>query len=237
MKPDLVDRSALLVERAAGLGVDLGSGEARRLIALLGAVADQPQNLTRITDPDDAVERHLLDSLSGLLVPSLREAPRILDLGSGAGFPGLPLAVARPDAIVTLVESERSKAGWLRVAARDLPNVEVVGERSEDLARRERGAWPVVVARAVAPLPVLLELAAPLLAEGGTLVAWRARRHPEEERRAALAAAALALAPGPVHSVPLAGPGARHLHEYRRAGIVPGRFPRRPGRAAKRPLA
>lgn len=219
------------------MGVAVGPATAGALVALLDRIAVEPQNLTAIDDVAAGVERHLADSLAGLALPALRDAPAALDLGSGAGFPGLALAAARPDLVVTLVESEARKAEWLTRASAPFPNVRVVAERSETLARREREAWPAVTARAVGPLPVVLELAAPLLATGGTLVAWRAGRAPEDEEAAARAAEALGLEPGPVTPVrPFAG-ARRHLHEYRKRAPTPERFPRRPGRAAARPLA
>ncbi|MGB1526952.1 MAG: 16S rRNA (guanine(527)-N(7))-methyltransferase RsmG, partial [Miltoncostaeaceae bacterium] len=95
---------------------------------------------------------------------------------SGGGFPGLALAAVLPDVPVTLVESERRKAAWLVRASAGFPNVRVVADRSETLARAERDAHHVVTARALGPLPVVLELAAPLLAWRGRLVAWRGRR-------------------------------------------------------------
>jgi 16S rRNA (guanine527-N7)-methyltransferase len=225
------------VAGAAALGVDLAPATAGALISLLDRIELEPQNLTSITGITEGVERHLLDSLAGLVVPAVRSAGAILDLGSGAGFPGIPLAMARPEVAVTLVESERSKAGWLARASVSCPNVCVVAERSEDLARRARERWPVVTARAVAPLPVTLELAAPLVAVGGEVVVWRARPEAAEEAAAATAAAELGLVPEPPVTVNPVPGAPRALHRFRKTSPAPARFPRRPGRAAKRPLA
>jgi 16S rRNA (guanine527-N7)-methyltransferase len=226
-----------LIARCAEMGVPLPGGAAGALVALLDRIAVEPQNLTAIDDVTAGVDRHLADSLAGLALPVLRAAPAVLDLGSGAGFPGLALAAARPELAVTAVESEGRKAGWLARASAQFPNVRVVAERSETLALRERERWPAVTARAVAPLPAVLELAAPLLSVGGTLVVWRAGRAPQEEEAAGRAAAVLGLEPGPVTAVrPF--PGARrHLHEFVKHAPTPARFPRRPGRASSRPLA
>jgi 16S rRNA (guanine527-N7)-methyltransferase len=113
----------------------------------------------------------------------------------------------------------------------------VVGERTETLASTERERWSVATARALAPLPVLVELAAPLVAVGGTLVAWRGPRDGAEEARAAAACERLGWEPGPVTVVtPFTGAD-RHLHEFRKVAPTPDRYPRRPGRASKRPLA
>ena len=226
-----------LIEACAGLGIALEPGSAGRMAGLLDAMAIEPQNLTAIDVLRDGVARHLVDSLSGLLLPVVRAARSIVDLGSGGGFPGIPLAIARPDCAVTLVESERAKADWLARATPDLPNVRTVAERTETLATREREQWSLATARALAPLPVLVELAAPLVAVGGTLVAWRGPRDPSEEERAAAVCAQLGFAPGPITSVTPYPGVERYLHEFRKIAPTPARIPRRPGRASKRPLA
>jgi 16S rRNA (guanine527-N7)-methyltransferase len=228
-------------ERLLGLCRDMGVAvswqTAGVLVALLDAIALEPQNLTAIGDVSTGVERHLADSLAGLLVPAVRSAVTLVDVGSGGGFPGLPLAAARPDLSVTLLESEGRKADWLRRASARFPNVRVVSARSEELAAAERERWSCATARALGPLPVVLELAAPLVEVGGAVVVWRGERDPGEEEAAARAAAELGLEPEAVLAV-TPFPGARrHLHPYRKVVPTPARFPRRPGRAAKRPLA
>lgn len=219
------------------MGVPLDPTAAAAMVALLDRLATEPQNLTAIDPFDGAVERHLADSLSGLVLPDVAGARSLVDLGSGGGFPGIPIAIALPDCAVTLVESERRKADWLARAASDLPNVRVVADRSETLASSERESFRVASARALAPLPVVVELAAPLVELGGVLVAWRGPRDPAEEERARRAAEAVGMLPEAV--VPVAPfPGAlRHLHTFRKVAPTAARFPRRPGRAAKRPLA
>ena len=219
------------------MGVTLEPSTAGELVAFLDRMALEPQNLTAVDGILAGVDRHLADSLSALRLACVAEAPDLVDLGSGGGFPGVPLAIRRPECAVTLVDSEGRKADWLARAAADLPNVRVVGERTELLAGRERERWTLATARALAPLPTLVELAAPLVAVGGTLVAWRGPRDRDEEARAAAACAALGFEPEAVTAVePFAG-AERHLHEYRKVASTPERFPRRPGRATKRPLA
>lgn len=226
-----------LIERATVLGIPLPEAAAARLVALLDRIALEPQNLTAIEGIDEGIDRHLADSLAGLVLPEVATAPAVVDVGSGVGFPGLALAVARPDLAVTLVESERRKADWLRRASADLPNVRVVSERSEHLAAREREAVPLAVMRALGPLPVALELAAPLVAVGGAAVAWRGDdADPETEAAASRAAAELGLEPRPPVAV-APFPGARRrLQVFAKVAPTPRRYPRRAGRAAKRPL-
>jgi 16S rRNA (guanine527-N7)-methyltransferase len=219
------------------MGVELSPAIAAALVGLLDRIALEPQNLTAIESLDDGIERHLLDSLAGLSLPVVAGARALVDVGSGAGFPGLALAAARPDLVVTLVESERRKADWLRRASAGARNLRVVADRSEHLATAEREAYPLAVARALGPLPVALELTAPLVAVGGAVVLWRGdASDPATEAAAARAARELGLEPAP--PVPVTPfPGARRrLQVFAKAAPTPSRFPRRPGRAAKRPL-
>ncbi|MCI0345050.1 MAG: 16S rRNA (guanine(527)-N(7))-methyltransferase RsmG [Chloroflexi bacterium] len=134
-------------------------------------------NLTSLRDPAEIATRHVVDSLSALPLLAGR-ADDLLDLGSGGGYPGLPLAAARPAARALLVESIGKKARVLSTAVEALgfgSRVDVAAERAETLARQadQRGRWPVVTGRAVGDLGELVELALPLLVVGGRLIAWK----------------------------------------------------------------
>jgi 16S rRNA (guanine527-N7)-methyltransferase len=183
---------------------------------------------------------HIRDSLSGLELEALSRAERIADLGSGAGLPGLVLAVALPDARVDLVESSSRKCGFIEaaIAAIGLSNAQVVCERAEGWAAGAgREAYDAVTARAVGPLAALAELASPLLQEGGVLAAWKGGRDPEEESAAARAGERLAMEPVAARPVePYPGSRNRHIHLLRKNGPTPDGLPRRPGMAAKRPF-
>jgi 16S rRNA (guanine527-N7)-methyltransferase len=196
-------------------------------------------SVSSVTDPGRAWKVHVADSLTGLEVPALCEAATIADIGSGAGFPGLVLAVALPDAKVDLVESVGRKCEFIQRAidAADIANARVINARSEELAQGDgRDAYEAVTARAVGRLSTLAELASPLLSDGGTLVAWKGKRDPEEEVQLANAAEALAMQPEEIRHVgPFAGSEHRHLHVLRKAGPTPAELPRRPGIAKKRP--
>ena len=227
----------LIVERAAACGVPVDPAVAAAIAGVLKAMITEPQNLSSVRDIDQAVWVHAVDSLSGLRVPAVRDAGSIVDIGSGNGFPGLALAAALPAVPVTLVESEKSKAEWLRRASAAFPNVRVVADRSETLARDEREAFSVACARAVGSLPVVMELAAPLVAPGGHLVAWRGRRDADDEASALPAGGGLGLTPTPDIAVtPIPGVS-RYFSVWHKTGPTPDRYPRRPGMAAKRPLA
>ena len=217
---------------------ELGPRAGDRLAALLAMLEDDAVAPTAVRAAQEAADAHLADSLIALEIEAVRTAGRIADLGSGAGFPGLALAVGLPAARVALVESAARKSAFLEraIAAADVSNAEVVHARAEDWPAGTE-AHDVVTARALAALPVVVEYAAPLLAMGGALVAWRGRRDREAEAAAASAAADVGLAPVEIRRVqPYATARDRHLHVFRKAAATPPRFPRRPGMARKRPL-
>jgi 16S rRNA (guanine527-N7)-methyltransferase len=231
VKPDVA--LSALVERYS-----LPATAKSPLSALLELLAVDPHAPTTVRDPAQAVHTHLADSLVALELPDVRVATASADLGAGAGFPGLPLAVALSSAQVALVESVARKCAFIRTAAdaAGLRNVEIVADRAESWSAG-LGTRDLVTARALAPLAVLAEYAAPLLREGGLLVAWKGRRDAQEERDGAAAAQELGLVVEEVRPVrPYAGADHRHLHVLRKIAPTPDRFPRRPGMARKRPL-
>lgn len=208
------------------------------LETVLALLAEERASVSSVVD-QRAWKVHVEDSLTGLDVAALREAGRIADVGAGAGFPGLVLAVALPDAQVDLIESVGRKCDFMRraIAAASIPNAAVINLRSEEWAR-ERGseAYDVVTARAVARLSTLAELASPLLQPGGHLVAWKGKRDADEEAQLARAADSLAMTPRQILDVGgRAGSEHRHLHVLEKTGPTPESLPRRPGMAKKRP--
>ena len=206
--------------------------------ALLQALASEHAPTT-VRDPREAARVHLADSLVALEVPEVRAARVLADLGSGAGFPGLALAAALPEAQVVCVESVRRKAEFIAKAASaaGLRNVEVVAARAEEW-RDGLGRCDVVCARALAALPVLVEYAAPLLREGGLGVFWKGRVEVEEREDGSAAAGVVGLCEERVLPVrPFPGSRDRTLHLYRKVRATPDRFPRRAGMATKRPLS
>jgi 16S rRNA (guanine527-N7)-methyltransferase len=157
--------------------LDIPSGAQEKLLAYLGLLAkwNRAYNLTAVRDPEDMVSRHLLDSLA--VLPFVH-GESLADLGSGAGLPGIPLAIARPDIAVTLVESNGKKARFLREAARSLPlpNVRVFEARVQTVA----GLFDTVTCRAFASLRDMLLWGGHLLAPGGRLLALKGHAIPAE---------------------------------------------------------
>jgi 16S rRNA (guanine527-N7)-methyltransferase len=203
-------------------------------------------NLTAITDPLTIQTRHFLDSLTVLAALTDVEGfkgdrRRIVDVGSGAGLPGLPLAIVLPDARVTLVEATQKKCRFLEhvVGMLELQNVDVVCGRSEDVANRSdlRERFDAAIARALAPLPTLIELCLPFVRQGGRLIAMKKIAIDEEIVSAALSIAILG---GRLRSPILVK--VPNLDEQRQLVVVekvrptPRDYPRRAGLAGKSPL-
>jgi 16S rRNA (guanine527-N7)-methyltransferase len=221
-----------------GPAAALDESARQRLQVVLDLLAEERASVSSVVD-ERAWQVHVVDSLTGLEVPELREAGRIADVGAGAGFPGLGLAVALPDAQVDLLESVGRKCEFIRRAAEEagIPNATVHNLRSEEWAGAEgRDSYDAVTARAVGRLSTLAELASPLLKPNGVLVAWKGRRDPDEERQLENASEGLAMKPEQILDVGnRAGSEHRHLHVIRKAGPTPAGLPRRPGMAKKRP--
>jgi 16S rRNA (guanine527-N7)-methyltransferase len=234
-----VKRSALLSTLAARLEAHgLEDAPAAPLATLL-ELLEAPAAPTSVHDPAVGIDVHISDSLSGLEVPELRSAGVVADLGAGGGLPGLVLAAVLPRARVMLVESLKRKCAFLgeAVQAMGLANAEIVCARAEEW-RAGTGICDVVTARALAPLAVIFEYAAPLLRPAGVLVAWKGEVLPGEAEDGAAAAQLLGLELDPPQRVrPFAGSERRTLHLARKVAPTPPGYPRRPGIATKRPLS
>jgi 16S rRNA (guanine527-N7)-methyltransferase len=221
-----------------GAARELTSEQLAQFEAVLEMLRQDEHAPTAVRDTTQAVDVHLADSLAALEIDAIAGATVLADLGAGAGFPGLAIAIALPGAEVSLVESQRRRCEFLervRVHA-GIENARVVRARAEEwsegLSRND-----AVMARALAAQPVVLEYAAPLLRLGGILVDWRGKRQGPEEEAAMVAAEALGLERLEIRRVqPFEGAIDRHLHVFQKVAETPERFPRRAGMARKRPL-
>lgn len=197
---------------------------------------------TAVDSVAQARDVHIQDSLAGVELDVVRTARRIVDIGSGAGFPGLVLAVALPDTEIVLVDSVRKKMEAAARLARELelPNLSCVWGRAEEIAVSDgphAGSYDVVTARALAQLNVLLEYAAPLLKVGGHLVAWKGSPAQDELRAAQAASQQLGMGSGElVETKPFKSSRSRHFFIAEKLSPTPVGFPRRTGAALKRPL-
>jgi 16S rRNA (guanine527-N7)-methyltransferase len=202
---------------------------------------NQKFNLTAIRTPEEIESKHFMDALS--LLPTLRHyrVGSLIDVGTGAGFPGIPIKIVQPDLHLVLVESVEKKAGFCRhiVTTLELVDVEVVAERAEAVGqnRQYREQFDCAVARAVAALPILLEYLLPLVRVGGIVIAQKGASAGQEMEQAKNACAILG--GGKMHSEKVHIPGLddeRYLIIVEKLRNTPAQYPRRIGLPAKKPL-
>lgn len=239
VKPESAQVEAL-IEQAAAVGVEVSEAEAHRHLRFLAWLLEQNSklNLTAIKLPEQAITLHLVDSLAA--APEIKEmiSGSILDLGTGGGLPGVPLAI-HTSLPFTLLDATEKKAGALRsYVAVDNLEITVRSGRAEEYARECPAAYAGVVARAVTSLPSLVELASPLLVLGGRLVCLKGDPSDDEILRGERAAGLCGMRMIPVRTLALPkNAGARTIVTYEKTGEPQISIPRRVGKAQKQPLA
>lgn len=198
-------------------------------------------NLTALTAPEDVAVKHIIDSLTAYDAALFDGARTLIDVGTGAGLPGIPLAVYAPHLTVTLLDSLNKRVRFLTevTAAMGLPNVRCIHARAEEAARtaEHRAAYDIVVSRAVARLPVLLEYMLPFVRVGGTLLALKGRAYAEEQKEARRAAEVLG--GGRITARPVHLPGlddVRAILTVTKERQTPAAYPRGGGAPTRRPL-
>ena len=220
------------------LGFDLAILPPLERFAGLVLERNQVMNLTAITGPEEFAALHLLDSLALAFVAGL-EDESVVDVGCGAGFPGVPLAIARPGRSVTLLDSLGKRVDFLREACGmlGLENAVCVHARAEEFAAEQREQFDIAVSRAVASLPVLCELCLPLVKVGGRMLAMKSANSEEEINGAK---GAVKLLGGRVEWVKdYQIPGTDVIHRVvcvRKVSATPGKYPRRFALIKKQPL-
>ena len=232
----------LLLERAAAMGIAMNEGQAEQfeIYHRLLTEANAKMNLTRVPDdPREAADRNYLDCVAPL-ASGFPAANTAVDVGSGAGFPGVPLAIMLPDTRFTLIDALSRRVEFLRTVIRELGlNAEALHLRAEDAARQPalRERFDLAAARAVAPMNVLCEYLLPLTRVGGRMLALKG---PGLDDELAGAEGALRLLGGAVERVqPLAIPGRDWDHRavwIAKTAPTPEKYPRRAGMAEKKPL-
>ena len=198
-------------------------------------------NLTALTAPEDVAVKHIIDSLTAYDAALFDGARTLIDVGTGAGLPGIPLAVYAPHLTVTLLDSLNKRVRFLTevTAAMGLQNVRCIHARAEEAARtaEHRAAYDIAVSRAVARLPVLLEYTLPFVRVGGTLLALKGRAYAEEQQEARRAAEVLG--GGRITARPVHLPGlddVRAILTVTKERQTPAAYPRGGGAPTRRPL-
>jgi len=199
-------------------------------------------NLTAITDSDDVYTKHFLDSLSPLIAMRRNKPRNLIDVGTGAGFPGIPLKIAIPGLKVTLIDSIGKKIQFCEqlIAKLGLKDIEVVLGRAEDLARDQkfREEYDCAIARAVAGLPALVEYLIPFVRVGGMVIAQKGEGGPAEANQAAKAISLLGGRLQQIHRINLPRVVEdRYLISIDKISSTPGKYPRRTGVPIKNPLS
>ena len=224
-----------LAERLSSLGIEYNETVLEQCAAYYERVveANKRHNLTRITDEAQAAEQHFAGAMALCSAAELTQGCRLIDIGTGAGFPGVPLKLLRSDIDLCLLDASGKKTDFIKQALADMNvNATVICGRVEELARGSvRESFDVVVSRAVAPLPMLLELSVPLLRSGGILAAWKGETFEQEISEAASAMETLGCADAGRYAV---GRGAILLIQKQKP--TPKLYPRRFSKIKSSPL-
>lgn len=227
-----------LEQGSQSLGIDLAVIPALERFAGMMLERNKVMNLTAITEPRDVAALHLLDSLALLPLAGLKDE-RLVDVGCGAGFPGVPLAIARPALEVTLLDSQKKRVDFLEEVRETLglENTVCIHGRAEEFVAERREQFDAAVSRAVAALPVLCELCLPLVKVGGRMLAMKSANSEEE---ISSAKRAIKLLGGQVEWVKdYQIPTTEIIHRLvsiRKISATPGKYPRRFALIKKQPL-
>ena len=233
----------ILAARAAEAGIPLTAEQIGQFSVYHEMLLDwnTRMNLTALTAPEDVAVKHIIDSLTAYDAALFDGARTLIDVGTGAGLPGIPLAVYAPHLTVTLLDSLNKRVRFLTevTAAMGLQNVRCIHARAEEAARtaEHRAAYDVVVSRAVARLPVLLEYTLPFVRVGGTLLALKGRAYAEEQKEARRAAEVLG--GGRITARPVHLPGlddVRAILTVTKERQTPAAYPRGGGAPTRRPI-
>lgn len=227
-----------LLESLLEQGIEPQQAELMAKYGQLVAQANEKFNLTRILSPADMAKSHFIDSVDAARRGYIDTHAKIIDIGTGAGFPGVPLAIFLPQAQVTVMDSSEKKTEFIRESCAALQiDIQVICGRSEELAREAKyfEKFDVVVARAVARLNILLELCAPYVKKNGVFLAYKGSSAAEEVNEAKTAAKKLGMEL--VEVVPAGPQDTNHvLVIYRRVADTPATFPRKYAKIKKVPL-
>lgn len=230
-----------LIAQAKELGVKVNAGQAAAFSTYMRLLLEwnERMNLTAITEPSEIMEKHFLDSLTLLSSCTIKQGAKVIDVGTGAGFPGIPLKLMRPDIELTLLDSLNKRLTFLGAVCEELNLSSIrIHKRAEEagLDTKMRESYDVAVARAVAPLNVLCEYCIPLVKMKGFFIAMKGPGAQEELENAQNALEILGGTDVELKPLLLPGAGERNLIVVQKKEFTPKGYPRHGGTIAKHPL-
>lgn len=230
-----------LISMAKTMGVKVTAGQAKQFQTYLELLLswNEKINLTAITDPEEVAEKHFLDSLTLLAHCKIKPAAKVLDVGTGAGFPGIPLKIMRPDIRLTLLDGQNKRLTFLREVCSALSlEAERIHKRAEEagLDPKMRESFDIVTARAVAPLNILCEYCLPLTKMKGIFLAMKGPGAQEELAQAEYALDVLGGTDREIISLSLPTAGERCIVAVQKKAFTPKGYPRHGGTITKHPL-
>jgi 16S rRNA (guanine527-N7)-methyltransferase len=233
----------LLVQEAASYGITLNEKQLQQFSRYMDLLIEWNMriNLTAIVDRQEIEVRHFIDSLACTTITGNLSKEQIMDVGSGAGFPGLPLKIVYPSAKLFLLDSSLKKCQFLEVVIFELglKDVSILNDRVEDIGHSpdHRSSYDWVLARGVAKMNILAEYMLPLCRQGGSVIAFKGKNAKSETRDALTAFSILGGSEPKTYKIKLPGSAAEHyLVVVEKVGVTPVRYPRRVGIPKKRPL-
>ncbi|MBI2410305.1 MAG: 16S rRNA (guanine(527)-N(7))-methyltransferase RsmG [Candidatus Kerfeldbacteria bacterium] len=237
-----MQREALLRVGAQQLSIHFSDEQMKQLLRYVDLLQEwnQRMNLTAITDTQEIITKHLLDSLSVTSVQAFSETTRVIDIGTGAGLPGIPLAILYPQVQFTLLDAVRKKITFLEEVKTQLSlqNVHAIHGRAEDYARQleHREQYDLALSRAVALLPTLVEYALPFVRVGGFFIAYKGETVFQEIEQATPAIALFGGTLDAVHAVRTPTDKLHYLVAIRKISTTPEKYPRKAGKPSKQAL-
>ncbi|MBQ9298145.1 MAG: 16S rRNA (guanine(527)-N(7))-methyltransferase RsmG [Clostridia bacterium] len=193
-------------------------------------------NLTAITEPKNIINKHFIDSLT--ILPYLKENNKIIDVGTGAGFPGLPIKIANPSLDITLLDSLNKRINFLEevISKLQLQNIKAVHGRAEEYAKDNREIYDIAVSRAVAELPVLLEYLLPFVKVGGKCICMKGPKAMEEIEKSKKALDVLGGKIEKIENIQINGEMDRNIIIISKIKPTPTKYPRKAGKPSKEPI-
>ncbi len=233
----------ILKETALEMGIAIDQGALSRFSRYYHMLLDwnKRMNLTAITEEDEVAKKHFLDSISPLSSQWIPQNASLIDVGTGAGFPGIPLKIIRGDLKVTLLDSLQKRVNFLDevIGALELTDIQSYHGRAEEYGQKAefREKFDIGVSRAVAELPVLLELVLPFVKMGGLFIAYKGPGVFEEMEEGKKALEVLGGSVEDIHLIEIPGTDLKHyLTIVRKYNQTPTKYPRKPGKPEKSPI-